>query len=73
MGSALPGAVARYFTEKDRRRHEEERRKSLGADGESSPSSSATAMHVDGTTVVEAAGHISSLFIVEIERWLRKR
>ncbi|CAM9478289.1 unnamed protein product [Ectocarpus sp. 6 AP-2014] len=73
VGSGLPGAVVRYFTEKDRRRYEEERRKSLGADGESSPSSSARAMDLDGTAVVEAAGQISSLFVVEIERWLRKR
>lgn len=73
VGSGLPGGVARYFAEKDRRRYEEERRKSIGAGEESSPSSSTPAMDVDGTSVVEAAGQISSLFIVEIERWLRKR
>lgn len=73
VGSGLPGAVARYYTEKDRRWHEEERRKSLAAGGESTPSSSARATGVDGTAVVQAAGQISSLFIVEIERWLRKR
>lgn len=71
LGSSLPGAVARYYVEKDRRRDEEERRKGeSGGGGGESLSRAVEGGGAMGEAVVERS---SLTLLGAVERWMRER
>lgn len=72
VGSSLPGAVARYYTDKDRRRDEEERRRAEGAgDFDVRPSGGGDSL--SSTRAEDAGSALRELSLVGlVERWLEK-
>lgn len=73
VGSSLPGAVARYYVEKDRRRRDEEPVRRRDGDGGSEPFSPTTSV-ADGGGAGEGATETPWKLLPEaVEAILRKR
>lgn len=70
LGSSLPGAVARYYVEKDRRQDEDERRRGGGAEA---VSPSARALEEGGGAGAAVVERSSLTLLGEVERWMGKR
>lgn len=73
VGSSLPGAVARYYTEKNRRRDEEEEARRRAGGGGKPFSSGTTSVAEEGGGGVEAFERSLSLLPEAVESYLGKR